>query len=72
MLKGVVKNEGLCYSTQKSTLTRKTSDDPDEAIRYLDMGIDTILTNDFLKIKNSTEELRKSTLVSPKKRFSIK
>ena len=71
MLKGVFKNEGLCYSTKK-TLTRKTSDDPDEAIRYLDMGIDTILTNDFLKIKNSTEELIKSTLISPKKRFSIK
>ena len=62
----------VCVIQPKKALTRKTSDDPDEAIRYLDMGIDTILTNDFLKIKNSTEELRKSTLVSPKKRFSIK
>ena len=48
------------------------SDDPEEAVRYLNMGIDTILTNDFLKIKNRTENLRKSTLVSPKKRFLIK
>ena len=31
------------------------SDDPDEARAYLDMGIDTILTNDYLKIKNATE-----------------
>lgn len=29
------------------------ADDPDEARRYLDMGIDTILTNDYLTIKNA-------------------
>ncbi|MBQ0125529.1 MAG: hypothetical protein KBS59_04305, partial [Clostridiales bacterium] len=28
------------------------ADDVDEAKRYIDMGIDTILTNDYLKIKN--------------------
>lgn len=28
------------------------ADDPEEAKRYLDMGIDTILTNDYLRIKN--------------------
>jgi glycerophosphoryl diester phosphodiesterase len=28
------------------------ADDPDEARRYLDMGIDTILTNDFLNVQN--------------------
>ncbi|MBE6596787.1 MAG: hypothetical protein E7641_03855 [Ruminococcaceae bacterium] len=31
------------------------ADDPDEARKYLEMGIDTILTNDFLAIKNATE-----------------
>ncbi len=30
------------------------SDDPEEARRYLDMGIDTILTNDSLSIANAT------------------
>ena len=29
------------------------ADDPEEAQRYLDMGIDTVLTNDYLKIKNA-------------------
>jgi glycerophosphoryl diester phosphodiesterase len=31
------------------------SDDPDEARAYRAMGIDTILTNDFLAIKNALE-----------------
>ncbi len=31
------------------------SDDPDEAIAFRKMGIDTILTNDYLKIKNTLE-----------------
>ena len=30
------------------------SDDPEEARRYLAMGIDTILTNDYLSIANAT------------------
>ena len=29
------------------------ADDPDEARKYIDMGIDTILTNDFLKVYNA-------------------
>ncbi len=29
------------------------SDDPDEARRFVDMGIDCILTNDYLSIKNA-------------------
>ena len=29
------------------------ADDPDEAREYLDMGVDTILTNDYLLIKNA-------------------
>ena len=31
------------------------SDDPEEARRYREMGIDTILTNDYLAIKNALE-----------------
>lgn len=31
------------------------SDEPDEARRYREMGIDTILTNDYLSIKNALE-----------------
>ena len=31
------------------------SDDPEEARRFLDMGIDCILTNDYLKVKNGTK-----------------
>lgn len=30
------------------------ADEPDEAKEYLEMGIDTILTNDYLNIKNAT------------------
>ena len=30
------------------------SDDPAEAKKFLDMGIDTILTNDYLLIANAT------------------
>ena len=40
------------------------ADDPDEARRYLAMGIDTILTNDYLAIKTATADLiaaRKNT-----------
>ena len=33
------------------------ADDPDEARRYLEMGIDTILTNDYLNIYTATKEL---------------
>jgi glycerophosphoryl diester phosphodiesterase len=29
------------------------ADDPDEAARYFDMGIDTVLTNDYLNIYNA-------------------
>ena len=29
------------------------ADDPDEAIRYIDMGIDCILTNDYLRVSNA-------------------
>ena len=29
------------------------ADDPDEARRYIDMGIDTILTNDYLRISTA-------------------
>ena len=29
------------------------ADDPDEACRYIDMGIDTILTNDYLRVSNA-------------------
>ncbi|MBQ8163280.1 MAG: hypothetical protein IJZ93_02795 [Clostridia bacterium] len=31
------------------------ADDPNEAIRYLDMGIDTVLTNDYLTVYNAIE-----------------
>lgn len=33
------------------------ADDIDEAKRYLDMGIDTILTNDYLKISNALKDV---------------
>ena len=33
------------------------SDDPDEAMRYRKMGIDCILTNDYLTIKNALENI---------------
>ena len=29
------------------------ADDPEEAKEYIEMGIDTILTNDYLAIKNA-------------------
>lgn len=32
------------------------ADDPDEARRYLAMGIDTVLTNDYLAISNATRD----------------
>jgi len=31
------------------------ADDPDEAIRYLDMGIDCILTNEYLTVANAVK-----------------
>ncbi len=31
------------------------ADDPGEAVRYLEMGIDTILTNDFLQVSNAVK-----------------
>ncbi len=45
------------------------SDEPEEAIRYLDMGIDTVLTNDYLNIKNATEKIIKKTKASDKDRL---
>ena len=33
------------------------ADDPDEARRYFEMGIDTVLTNDYLKIRGAAEDL---------------
>lgn len=35
------------------------ADDPEEAKKYLDMGIDCILTNNFLTVKNACEEKMK-------------
>ncbi|MBQ2686357.1 MAG: hypothetical protein IJF55_01315 [Clostridia bacterium] len=32
------------------------ADDPDEAVRYRKMGIETVLTNDYLRVKNALEE----------------
>ena len=32
------------------------ADDPDEACRYIDMGIDTILSNDYLRVANAVRE----------------
>ena len=32
------------------------SDDPEETVRFLDMGIDTILTNDFQRIATTVKE----------------
>ena len=29
------------------------ADDPDEACRYIDMGVDCILTNDYLRVANA-------------------
>ena len=35
------------------------ADDVDEAKRYLEMGIDTVLTNDYQKIYEGTKEIMK-------------
>ena len=32
------------------------SDDPEEAIKYREMGIDCILTNDYLTVKNALDD----------------
>ena len=32
------------------------ADDPEEAVRYIDMGIDCILTNDYLRVSNVVRE----------------
>jgi hypothetical protein len=32
------------------------ADDPEEAVRYRKMGIETVLTNDYLRVKNALEE----------------
>lgn len=37
------------------------ADDPEEAIRYIGMGIDTILTNDYLTVSNAVREYLKNT-----------
>lgn len=36
------------------------ADDPEEAARYLDMGIDTVLTNDYLTIHNAVADRMKN------------
>lgn len=36
------------------------SDDPEETVRFLDMGIDTILTNDFQRIATTVKEYLKN------------
>ena len=36
------------------------SDDEKETIEFLEMGIDTILTNDYLKIKNAVDDWKKN------------
>ena len=33
------------------------ADDPQEACRYIDMGIDTVLTNDYLQISNAVKQM---------------
>ena len=33
------------------------ADDPEEAKRYFEMGIDTVLTNDYQTIYNATKEI---------------
>ena len=40
-------------------------DECDEAHRYFEMGIDTVLTNDYLAIKNATEQHRAAGKASP-------
>jgi glycerophosphoryl diester phosphodiesterase len=35
------------------------ADDPDEARRYFEMGIDTVLTNDYLAVYNKTKDILK-------------
>ena len=39
-------------------LLDQCADDPDEARRYFEMGIDTVLTNDYLNIASATKSLR--------------
>jgi glycerophosphoryl diester phosphodiesterase len=34
------------------------ADDPDEACRYFEMGIDTVLTNDYLAVERATRAIR--------------
>lgn len=36
------------------------ADDPDEAIRYLEMGVDTILSNDYNRVARAVEEWKKT------------
>jgi glycerophosphoryl diester phosphodiesterase len=36
------------------------SDDPEEAVKLLEMGVDTLLTNDYLAIANATRHLVKA------------
>jgi glycerophosphoryl diester phosphodiesterase len=35
------------------------ADEPKKAIEYLEMGIDTILTNDYLNVSNAVNEWKK-------------
>ncbi len=44
------------------------ADDPEEACRYIDMGIDTILTNDYLRISSVVKDhLKNSNIPSRNK-----
>jgi hypothetical protein len=35
------------------------TDEPKQAIEYIEMGIDTILTNDYLSVSNAVKEWKK-------------
>ena len=43
------------------------SDDVDEAIKYLEMGMDTILTNEYLKISNAVKKWKEKQLLGETK-----
>ena len=46
-----------CY-LELIALLDQCTDEPDEAGRYFEMGIDTVLTNDYLNIASATKSLR--------------
>jgi glycerophosphoryl diester phosphodiesterase len=47
------------------------ADDPDEAHQYFEMGIDTVLTNDYLTVYNATKDdyLKRKGVKNEKDRF---